>query len=571
MYLYQRRLVLFLAGATLVFGGLLLRLAYIQLVDGPGYTCSAFRQQAAVLSLEECQRGSILDKNGVSLTGERWVKRIAVFSELLRDKDSTAAHLAAVVNAPEREIREMIAENKTLLPYPLSEEQAAAVERAGWPGVAVVPVKERYGPRPLAAHVVGYLGKIDSLAEWRGLNKGTKRYSYGDAVGKAGLEYYYEHLLKGTVPCSVAGSYRDAEGRTLTGLAVEIRNQADTTRADLVLTLDARLQRAVEDIMDSHVPQGAVVVLEAGTGDILAVGSRPSFVPVSPGVVNRSVKGDVFLDRAFSPYPPGSVFKIAVAAAALEEGIVKPGTEYYCRGASDKLVPCWNPDGHKRVDFAQGFAYSCNPTFARVGLKLGKKKLIEYYRAFELADRSVVGYPLPADSRQDPARFLKPHNLVNISVGQGPLLTTPVQIAALVNTMVNDGVYVRPRLVKGFRRPVGIAELPRDTGKRILSAETARTIREMMTLSTTKGTGYRGFLEGFGSAGKTGTAEVDAERTYAWFAGYAPLDRPSYVIVVMIEGGGSGAWDAAPVFREIAGKILSFQNTTSSFQGKQLK
>lgn len=559
MYRHKRRLVWFLFCAALLFGGLLLRLAFTQLVDGWGYSCSAFRQQAAVLSLEDCPRGGILDRNGVSLTGERWVKKIAVFSELLRDPDSVAAHLAAVLNAPEREIKETLGLDGSLLPYTLNEEQAAAVERAGWPGVAVVPVKERYGPRPLAVHIVGYLGKIDSLSQWRRLDRGTKRYEYGDYIGKVGLEYYYEHLLKGTVPCSMAGVYRDAVGRTLAGLGVEIRQPADRTRADVVLTLDARLQTAVEDVMDLRVSQGAVVVLEAATGDILAVASRPAFVPVSPGVIKRSDHGEVFLNRAFSPYPPGSVFKIAVAAAALEKGIVTPCTKFYCRGASDTLVPCWIREGHKGISFAQAFACSCNPTFARVGLELGKKRLVEYYRAFGLAERSAVGYPLPSDPRQDPARYLRPHNLVNISVGQGPLLVTPVQTAALVNIMVNDGVYIRPRLVKGFRRRAEITELPRDVGKRVVSAETARRVREMMVLSTTDGTGVGGFLDGCGSAGKTGTAEVDAERTCAWFAGYAPLDRPRYVIVVMVEGGKSGAGDAAPVFREIAERILPFE------------
>lgn len=570
MYRYKGRLVWFLFGATLLFGGLLLRLAFIQLVDGPGYSCSAFRQQAAVLSLEECPRGGILDRNGVSLTGERWVKRIAVFSELLTDTGSAVAHLSAVLNVPEQEIKERIIKNVTLLPYPLSEEQARVINRAGWPGVAVVEVKERYGPRPLSVHVVGYLGKIDSLSEWRRLNKGTKRYSYGDYVGKAGLEYHYEHLLKGTVPCRVVGSYRDAKGRTLTGLGVAVRKQADRTRADVVLTLDARLQTVVEDVMDLYVPRGAVVVLEAGTGDILAIGSRPAFLPISPGVIKRGVQEEIFLDRAFSAYPPGSVFKIAVAAAALEEGVVIPGTKYYCRGACDPLVPCWKHKGHEEIDFAKAFAHSCNPTFARVGLKLGKKRLIEYCRAFGLADRSVVGYPLPADSRQDPARYLEPHNLVNISVGQGPVLVTPVQMAALVNTMINDGVYLRPRLVKGFQGPAGTVELPCDAGRRVLSAETARKVREMMVLSTTEGTGSNGFVEGYGSAGKTGTAEADTARSYAWFAGYAPLDRPRFVIVVMVEGGKSGAVDAAPVFREVAERIL-FQNNASSFKTEQLK
>ena len=307
--------------------------------------------------------------------------------------------------------------------------------------------------------------------------------------------------------------------------------------------------------MDKDIPRGAVVVLEAGSGDILAVASRPAF---SPGNISgkNGTGNEAFFDRAFAPYPPGSVFKILVAAAALNEGVVGPETKFFCRGAADSLVRCWKAAGHQEITFARAFAQSCNPVFARVGLALQKGRLLSYCRAFGLEERGVVGYPLPRDPRQDFAFYLGPHNLVNLSIGQGPLLVTPVQVAAIVNAVLNDGVYVRPRLVKGFRWRNREERLPRDAGRQVVTAETARLVRGMMVRAVTAGTARRGYLKGRGSAGKTGSAEAGAERIYAWFAGYAPLDCPRYVIVVMVEGGKSGAQDAAPVFRKIAAKLL---------------
>ncbi|MCL6559029.1 MAG: penicillin-binding protein 2, partial [Firmicutes bacterium] len=450
-----------------------------------------------------------------------------------------------------------IGDSPCCLPYLLNERQENAIKRAGWAGVEVVSVKVRYGPRPLAAHVVGYLGKIDSVSEWRTLNQGEKRYVFNGFVGKAGCEHFYEPVLKGEIPCAVAGLYHDARGKTLSGLGVRVQKQADRKRADLVLTVDARIQQAVEDEMDKRVPQGAVVVLEAGSGDILAVASRPAFNPSALRSTGNPLRKEVFFDRAFAPCPPGSIFKIVVGAAALERGLVGPETRLTCRGDSGPFVRCWYTPGHGSLTFEQAFAHSCNPAFAVVGLTLGKARLLDFCRAFALEDRSAVGFPLPRDPRQDFSRYLRPHNLVNVSIGQGPVLMTPVQVAAVVNTIVNNGVYVKPRLVKGFRWQNREEALPRDPGRRIFSPATAAKLRELMALSTRAGTGRPGYLEGLGSAGKTGTAEANTKTVHTWFAGYAPLNCPRYVIVVMIDGGQSGGQSAAPVFKEIASKLLS--------------
>jgi penicillin-binding protein 2 len=541
--------------ALLFFGGLTAKLADIQLMNGPVYSCLAFRQQAAVLPLEEYPRGSILDRNGVSLTGERKVKRAALFPASIKDEDDVAAGLASIFHVPVQEIKKRMQGDPYTLPYSVNAQQEAAVKQAGWAGVEVVQVRMRYGQRPLAAHVVGYLGKIESNAEWRKLASSGKMYAFGDYVGKAGCEHLYEHLLKGTVPSPLAGIYRDALGRTLDGLGVLVQEQRDGSRADVVLTLDAKAQRIVEEEMEERIPRGAVVVLEAGSGDILAVASRPSFHPADLKGVEISSGEEVFFDRAFAPYPPGSVFKILVGAAALEKGIAQDA-EFLCGGKAAPFVRCWNSVGHGAISFAEAFAQSCNPAFAEIGLQVGKSTLLDYWQAFALDDRSVAGYPLPRDPRQAPSSLQQPYNLVNLSIGQGPVLVTPVQVAAMVNAVVNDGVYVKPRLVKGFRTQRGEVSLPGDSGRQVIKVETARSLRELLALSTRTGTGQGGYLETGGSAGKTGTAEGIADSKYAWFAGYAPLDNPRYVVVVMHEGSETGGECAAPVFKDIAEKLL---------------
>ncbi|MEW6172219.1 MAG: penicillin-binding protein 2 [Bacillota bacterium] len=552
----RRRLIGILSGSILIFIMLLFRLAFIQVVNGPVLSYSAFKQQAEVVALEEYPRGNILDRNGVSLTGQCRVKEVALFPDLIKNKRIIAEELAGILKVSPAEIEEKMLRAPCRLPYPLSEQQANAVNHKKWPGVEVVPVDRRYGGPSLAEHVVGSLGKIDTVSEWRRLNGGPKQYALGDSVGRTGCEYYYEHVLKGTVPRSAAGIYHDARGEVLKGLGVKIREQTDNERADLLLTVDADIQGVVEEVMDRRIPQGAVVVLEAGSGDILAVASRPTFGLGNSGAKGKAGGKESFVNRAFSPFPPGSVFKLVVSAAALETGLVKPEETFFCAG-SDRFLNCWNPAGHGEITFKQAFAYSCNPFFAHLGLALGKERLLEYCRLFALEDRSTLGYPLYRDPRQDLSRCLKPHNLVNLSVGQGPILMTPVQIASVLNAVLNNGVFVRPRLVKALRWPGGCEEQPRDAGRRVLTVDTALRLQEAMALTTKVGTGRQGYLDGWGSAGKTGTAELAGGNACAWFAGYAPLAQPRYVIVVLIEGGGSGGADAAPVFKEIAAKLLT--------------
>ncbi|MGQ9512305.1 hypothetical protein [Thermodesulfitimonas sp.] len=217
MYRYRRRVIFLFLCAGLPYGGLLLRLAHLQVVRGAAYAYAAFRQHADMLPLEEYARGSILDTHGISLTGEHWEQRVAVFPALMREKQRVTAGLAALLGVPAAVVAAQVGRDPVCLPYRLTAEQAAAVRKASWPGVVVVPYRERYGARPLAVPVVGHLGRIGSGAEYRKLARGGKPYAFDDYVGRKGCEYYYEYLLKGTMPCAAAGIYREMRGVGLSG------------------------------------------------------------------------------------------------------------------------------------------------------------------------------------------------------------------------------------------------------------------------------------------------------------------------------------------------------------------
>ncbi|MBC7326474.1 MAG: penicillin-binding protein 2, partial [Moorella sp. (in: Bacteria)] len=203
-----------------------------------------------------------------------------------------------------------------------------------------------------------------------------------------------------------------------------------------------RVQQIVEKVLDAHVKKGAVVVMDARSGDILALASRPKYHP-APGRIEQYLRGEpgALLDQCVGLFAPGSLFKVVVAAAALAERIVTPETTFYCRGAKDWPVRCWSEHGHGVISFQEAFAQSCNPVFARLALELGAANLIAYARLFGLDDQRIAGYPVPADPRQNLDLIAAPHNLVNSSLGQGPVLATPVQITAMMNTVVNGGKY----------------------------------------------------------------------------------------------------------------------------------
>lgn len=563
--LLRKRLVQTFFILVLLFVPLIFHLAVIQLGKGDFYAIKALNQETHEVVLEDYPRGQILDRNMRPLTDSFEANRVVVFPAAIKEPALVANELAHILHDSPNRLMSLMSGGPRYLPYPISTKTASAVNMLDETGVMVLPVTFRYGSRPLAAQVVGHLGRVSSLEELPRLKEGTsKEYRLNDWVGRTGLEKIYEKELKATGGQSYARTLVDARGNWLSGAGIEVDTRGtDLGRKNVVTTIDFDIQKAVEDVLDERVKKGTVVVMEAASGDIVALASRPAYNP-RPDQLDRYLIDsgeDTFVNHGTALYQPGSIFKLVIAAAALAEGIATPDTILTCDGGQDKLIKCWHQPGHGRITLSEAIAQSCNPAIAQLAQKLGSDKIIHYARAFGFENQNIIGYPEPFDKRQDLSLIAQPYNLINSSVGQGPVLATPVQITVMMNTLVNNGMYLSPRLVKEVRGEDKKASkvFHQYKKRRVISNNNAIQIKHMLEKVTTTGVGQEAYVPVLGSAGKTGSAQVgdDHNTVNAWFSGYAPLDNPRYVVTVLVRDGVSGGETAAPVFKEIMKKLLT--------------
>ncbi len=549
---------------VLAFGLVLAHLYQIQL-QGYKYARQAFEMGAQGVALEQFSRGEITDWQGLSLTGSNYANRVVVFPALLNEKERQLQQLAAILDMDAEQLKDRARRGAFYIDKTLPESTCTALQQAELPGVKILPVYQRYGSKPLAVHITGQIGKISSLEQFARLQSaGSKAYQLGDWVGQSGLEYFYEQQLKGTLAKRWAGVPVDARGRVIQGPGLLVdSSDSDPGRLNVVTTIDGRVQRIVEDVMDQHIANGAVVVMQAGTGDILAMASRPSYNPEFFQDVSDidELPEELYVNHCTALFQPGSVFKVVLAAAALEEGLVQPDTVFFCAGAAAQPVRCWSDIGHGRLSFEQAFANSCNPAFVELGQRLGAGTIIKFAAALGLDKQKITGYPVPVDMHQDLSLIAGQYNLANSSIGQGPVLVTPVQVTAMMNAIASGGSYYTPRLVTGLSDDSGrlVRQFNAVQPEQAVSPATAAQLQALLHEVTESGVGQKAALPGVGSAGKTGSAQVngyDDEKVDAWFAGYVPADNPRYVITVLVRGGQSGGDTAAPLFREIATRSL---------------
>jgi len=556
-----KRVVLVFYFLMILFLLLLVRLCFIQIEKGSFYAAKAARSETQTVPLEEFPRGDIMDRNMRSLTEPFASNRLVVFPLLIKDPDSLSKELAIILKVDSDSLLPALNDKPCVLPYKISSSTAEKIRQMNWPGVMILPVTQRYGAEPLAVQVVGYLGKIQTKEEIGITNKDGFRLD--DWVGKTGLELYYNRQLMASAASGYARIYTDARSKFLKGLGIEVNTEhVDGARINLVTTIDSNIQQVVEKIMNEHIKNGAVVVMDVKTGDLLAMGSRPGYNP-EPLKIEDYLKGnpEAFLDQCTMLFPPGSLFKIVTACAALQNGCVAENDYFYCRGKEEKPISCWNKFGHGRISFSNAFAQSCNPVFVKVAQKLGAEKIIACAKSFGLDNQKIIGYDIPYDKRQNLNLIASPYNLANSSVGQGPVLATPVQLSAMMNTIANDGVYMQPRLVRELRTNDGLIKrsFPAQGSDQKIPLQIVLRIKKLLNLVTTEGIGREAYVNGYSSAGKTGTAQLGGEGkgVYSWFCGYAPADQPRYVVTVLLKEGITDGQTAAPVFREIMSRILT--------------
>nr|MBO2508522.1 hypothetical protein [Bacillota bacterium] len=570
---HPRRLAWLAAGVSLALLLLAARLFHLQVVRAEELATRAVQQRTEALPLS-FGRGLILDRNLRPLHAPLLSWRVLAFTPFVDDPLEAAGRVAGLAGLDRLEVYRALRDHDgfVLLSPPLEPSLAAVLvsgaagaragagtERAASgalpPGFVLVQYEDRYGPGAVAPHVVGYVRAADQ-------------------VGVAGLEKAFDQDLRGRQAATLLVRY-DAYRRPLDGFRIVTAGDPAGGH-DLITTLDWVLQQRVEQVLARWDLTAAAVVVDARTGALLAMASHPGFHPAHlKDYLDRS-EDRPLVNRAVSAYPPGSVFKIVTAAAALERGLLDDDRRFLCRGyvdVGDRRFPSRCPTGPGiLITWEEAMAASTNEVFIQVGLELGARPLLEAAAAFGFG--RTTGLPLPEERAghlpgAEDVRYAG--DLANLAIGQGPLTVTPLQVAQFLTALVNDGRMQPVSLVREVRRADGtlVREFPRPEPQEVMTPATAAALRRALRAVVREGTGTLAEVQVFGAAGKTGTAETGRDlpggggEAHAWFAGYVPATLPRYVIVVLVERGQSGPRVAAPLFRAVAEAVLGHHPMSS--------
>ncbi len=524
-------------------------------------------------------RGSILDRKDAFLATQGQVIEVGVVPGQIEDEAQLLNVLSQVLMLPSETIRtryQGAAQPSWFMPVGELTPDAAERSEATLSAVPGIVWREKairsYPQGSVAAHVVGYMSEIDAQSLARLEPKG---YRSGDMLGVSGLEGWEEEQLAGTRGGTLA--IITQEGRIVWTLS----EQPAQASHDIYTTLDTDLQRAAENLLGERV--GAIVVLDARSGEVLALVSYPRFDPgaLTAGATQEqwgALLNDPrrpFLNRATSGiYPPGSTFKIVTISAGLEHLGLVPSTSFYCAGQWDGIADgatrfCWLKTGHGSINLFEGLAQSCDTVFWEIGKALNEADptaLARYARGFGLGTLTKINalddvaglIPDPEWKRQNNTGAEQewlPRDAVNMAIGQGDVLVTPLQMANLVAAVANGGTLYRPRLV---RRIGSLMEgtqqdfSPEALGSLPLSAANLQIVQSAMEAVVTRGTASNAFIgAAVRMAGKSGTAEAPPAEPHAWFVGYAPANDPQIAVAVVLEHGGEGGAKAAPLFRQV--------------------
>jgi len=430
----------------------------------------------------------------------------------------------------------------------------------------VVSPRRQYPLGTVAAHLLGYAGEInDQELE----DKEDEGYRSGDLIGRSGLERSYEDALRGKDGHQYV--IVNAFGRRMGSLA-DVPPVAPRPGEDLKLALDLEVQQALETAMVG-VARGAAVAIDPNTGGVLAMVSRPSFDPneFARGIT-RARWQEYTEDRAFpllnraiqSAYPPGSTYKVVTSLAGLEEQAIDPSTHMpvSCGGGytfGNRFYKCWNHKGHGSLALTAALAQSCDVYYYQLGLRLGVDKLATWAQKIGLGAKTGIDLPqersglIPTsayfDRHRGAGRWTKGVTL-NLAIGQGEDLVTPLQLAMIAATVASRGRVARPHVVEEIVDPAsgagrGVSPPPKVALH--LPTETWDALATAMEQVVAAGTGGAAKVPGVRVGGKTGTAQTSNGNDHALFICYAPIEAPTIAIAVVVENGGHGGSTAAPI------------------------
>ena len=524
----SRRIVIVFFLFVLCAGALGLRLAQIPMI------LPAQSAHGAARVVVDRSRGAIYDRNGARLVqGQR-----QVFAAVKPTPQASLALRSILSDERFAAIEERLSRG-SLLALPVEPPLPSC------PDILLLDAWPRYADRPLAAHLIGYLD-------------GQR------GKGVSGIERAFEPILGAASGELSVRMAVDVYGRGLAGAVPEPQSENYRSSAGVMLTIDARVQRIAEEALALHgVEQGAAVVLDCRTGEILALASVPAF---DPNQIALSLDDPLepFINRALWAWPMGSSFKCFIAAAALEQRFPST-TQYYCDGeinVAGQVFHCSGGSAHGMVDMTGALAQSCNLYFIQLMRNMQLQPALDLLRLFGFGEGTLLapGIYAARGNMTTQSDLALPGELANFSFGQGKLLGTPLQIAAATACLANGGVYHSPTLVTATMDAFGVAEpyVQDRESREVVSPEIAAQVLLMMTAAVETGTARGARPETGGAGGKTATAQsghyaIDGtEILQTGFTGFFPAEQPRYAVTVFRQNGSSGSWDCAPVFKRIA-------------------
>ncbi len=570
----------------------IVKLWYLQIVFGNEYRLKSENNRIRTEAVSP-PRGIIYDRNGNILVENRAAFNLAVVPEDVEDMKSTLVMLSNLTGIPYEELERNLKEKKRapFVPVVLAEDidwaTLARVESEIYnlPGVIVqVEPKRHYRFPGLASHLIGYIGEVNEK-ELRRV-KYKEKYCIGSCIGKVGVEKVYEDYLVG-----VPGSREvevDAKGRKLRVLGEKLPLPGKS----IYLTIDAGLQETAEKCLEGKV--GAIVAIDPRNGDVLALASSPDY---DENIFVRRLSKEQWNKIQTDPdkplqnratasmYPPGSTYKVIIAAAGLQEHVINTETNVFCPGymtLGKRTYRCWKRGGHGNVQLYKAIVESCDVYFYQLGLKLGVDRIARYAREFGLGektgidlDRELPGLIPTAGWKK--RRFGVPWQkgeTLSIAIGQGFDLVTPLQMTLAYAAIANGGTLWKPHLLKKIEDTENndIVEFGPQVRKKLsISKRNLELIKHALAgvVNDAHGTGRIARLPDIRVAGKTGTAQVISSaraikkkgskrmfRDHAWFICFAPVDHPKIVVGVLVEHGGHGSSGAAPLARAVLEKYF---------------
>lgn len=564
---------------------LLLNFWKIQVLDHKKYweKSEANRMREIVLP---SQRGLIKDRGETILADNKASFKVSIIRENCEDYDKSCRKISRLLKIEEDVLKERIKRYESfpvfkpiVIKENLSFEEVAVIEarKLEFPELFLQAEPKRFYPfGNLAAHALGYIQELSGEEIKNGLYQQRR---LGDLIGKTGVEKVYESTLVGTD--GEALEIVDSMGRS----KGEIAKREPEKGQNIILTLDYALQEKAEELLEGR--EGAVVMMDPQTGEILALASYPTFDPnkfidrFTPEewldlinssefpLENRAIRGQ---------YAPGSIFKLVIDLGALELGIVDEETTFTCKGEIEiynEPFTCWVEKGHGEMNLIQGIRNSCNIYHYQVGKKMGIDEISRYAKMLGFGAKTGIDLPGektglvpdPQWKREVRKERWQPGETISVSIGQGPLMVTPLQVALYTSIIANRGRKVTPHLLNSQSL----------AGKRVFSEKDAVDI-ELSTFETViqgmwevvnkGGTGWAANVKGFDICGKTGSTQListekdkekkveeeeeeEETKTHSWFTGFAPRDNPKIVVTVIIEYGGMGGATAAPLARKL--------------------